>query len=316
MTDDTTTLGDSENPLLFNNEVDVVTEYLNHLSDQRQLSSHTIAAYRRDLYTLISFCQQNGLTDWSLLDLQLAQRYPARLHQIGLAISSIQRKLSAARSFYQFLITTQLHKANPFDGVRAPKLKRRLPQLLSVDELNDLLSEHDGTTISIRDRAILELLYSSGLRLSELAGLNVGKIDMDTRLVKIRGKGNKERIVPVGSKAIQALEAWTSCRSELAAASENALFVNNHGQRLSQRGIQYRLDQLAKKHGLGRRLHPHMLRHSFASHLLESSGDLRAVQELLGHADISTTQIYTHLDYQHLSQVYDKAHPRARKAQS
>ncbi len=289
-----------------------ITGFIEYLDQQRRLSLHTLDAYRRDLNSLQKFCQQQEINEWNGLSAAQAQSFPAKLHQKGLSASSIQRKLSASRSFFRYLLSLKTVENNPFDAVSAPRHQRKLPRTLSVDELSALLEKHDGSDMEIRDRAILELLYSSGLRLSELRALDVSQVTAGDAMLRILGKGNKQRLVPIGGKAMQALEEWLERRAGLVEQSEQALFINKNGKRLSQRGIQYRLNQWARKHGLGRSLHPHMLRHSFASHLLESSGDLRAVQELLGHSDISTTQIYTHLDYQHLAQVYDKAHPRAK----
>ena len=295
---------------------DPVDEFLAHCA-QRRLSAHTVDAYRRDLARLAAFLEleNTGSKRWRDLSAKQARAFPAKLHQSGLSARSIQRMLSAARAFYRHLIKTGHSTANPFDGVSAPKAGRKLPATLSVDEVAALLERHDGSVLSIRDHAILELFYSSGLRLAELAALNYNDngVDFAQAEVRVTGKGNKQRIVPVGAKATSALREWLSHRSTLAAAGETALFVNKNGRRLGVRGIQQRLNTFAKTHGLGRPLHPHMLRHSFASHVLASSGDLRAVQEMLGHADIATTQIYTHLDFQHLAKVYDQAHPRARK---
>ena len=222
--------------------------------------------------------------------------------------------LCAARALYRHLIAAGRAEVNPFDGIAAPKSPRKLPPTLSVDEMSALLARHDGGDLSVRDHAMLELFYSSGLRLAELAALDVGGVDFAQGQVRVTGKGNKQRVVPVGGQAAAALQAWLRRRPGLASAGERALFVNKNGARLGARGIQQRVNRWAQQHGLGRRLHPHMLRHSFASHVLASSGDLRAVQEMLGHADIATTQIYTHLDFQHLASVYDRAHPRARKS--
>ncbi|MBX2868958.1 MAG: tyrosine recombinase XerC [Acidiferrobacterales bacterium] len=290
-----------------------IDQYIDYLRRERGLSAHTIAAYQRDLNQLYQFVSERHLACWGEITIPLARQFPALLHRRGMAASSIQRMLSAARSFYRFLVSEKAAQHNPFDAVQAPKSAKKLPTTLSVDELNQLLEEHDGSPIALRDRAMLELFYSSGLRLSELAALEYDGIDFSVQQVRVVGKGNKERIVPVGRKAIAAMSEWLSVREDMAADRETAMFVNQKGSRLSSRGIQYRLENWAKKNGLGRHLHPHMLRHSFASHMLESSGDLRAVQEMLGHADISTTQIYTHLDFQHLAQVYDQAHPRAKK---
>ena len=236
----------------------------------------------------------------------------AKMHQKGLSGRSIQRVLSTARGFYRFLIKTGAASLNPFDGIHAPVTSRKLPKTLSVDELSALLQQHDGSVLSIRDHAMLELFYSSGLRVSELVSLDMDSVDFHQAQLHITGKGNKQRVVPVGRKAAVALKNWLTVRKQLTDDSQVALFLNRFGNRLGARGIQMRIDQWAKKYGLGRRLHPHMLRHSFASHMLESSGDLRAVQKMLGHSDIATTQIYTHLDFQHLAKVYDQAHPRAK----
>ena len=256
-----------------------------------------------------------GLSAWSELSAAQARRYPAMLNRDGLAPGSIQRMLSASRTFYRFLLQQNMVESNPFDAVSAPRSAKQLPATLSVDEIGALLDKEGGGDApdARRDTAILELLYSSGLRLSELSRLDHDTIDLDQGEVRVLGKGNRERIVPIGRKARQALDAWLSVRNQLAQPRERALFVNRRGNRLSNRGIQYRLERWARARGLGRRLHPHMLRHSFASHMLESSGELRVVQEMLGHADISTTQIYTHLDFQHLARVYDDTHPRAKK---
>lgn len=299
-----------------------VRQFLNVLERERRLSASTIHAYQCDLRQLIEFANQKGITDWSSLSIQQARFFPAKLHQQGLSGRSIQRMLSACRAFYRFLLKQGSVAVNPFAGIAAPKYPKKLPQTLSVDDLSGLLEQHNNSERSIlplRDHAMLELFYSSGLRLSELASLNNTSIDFQQNQIIVTGKGNKQRIVLVGRKAVAALTAWLARRNELVkpqnnAQPENALFINKNGTRLSMRGIQYRLNQWAKAKGLGRRLHPHMLRHSFASHILESSGDLRAVQEMLGHSDIGTTQIYTHLDFQHLAKVYDKAHPRARKS--
>ncbi len=302
--------------------------FLAHLR-QRRLSPHTISAYRRDLNRLAAFLHQSGNNpDWRDLSAKQAQTFAAKLHQSGLSARSIQRMLSAARAFYRHLIATDHAAFNPFDHLRAPKCQRHLPATLSVDELAALLAHppQDGEhrpdpardALTIRDHAMLELFYSSGLRLAELAALDCGSVDFRQAEVRVTGKGGKQRIVPVGARATAALQCWLQRRDDLAERAaagrrETALFLNCNGHRLGVRGIQQRLNRWAQQRGLGRRLHPHMLRHSFASHLLASSGDLRAVQEMLGHADIATTQIYAHLDFQHLAKVYDQSHPRARK---
>ncbi|NKB75579.1 MAG: tyrosine recombinase XerC [Gammaproteobacteria bacterium] len=288
-------------------------EYILGLERERRVSLNTIEAYQRDLSELVRFLDTNGVDNWGEVSLKKARLFPAKMHQKGLSGTSIQRALSSARSLYRFLIERGVVSINPFDGVSAPKSPKKLPVTLSVDELSSLLDQHDGSTLSIRDHAVMELFYSSGLRLSELTSLDLGNIDYQQAQVHVTGKGNKQRLVPVGKKALEVLGKWLKKRGELAKNGEPALFVNQSGKRISVRGIQLRVDAWGKRQGFERRLHPHMLRHSFASHLLESSGDLRAVQELLGHSDISTTQIYTHLDFQHLAKVYDSAHPRAKK---
>ncbi len=292
---------------------DSVVRFINLVEKERRLSVNTVKAYQRDLNRLLEFLDGRDVTCWSDIDNKCARAYPASLYQSGIAGTSIQRMLSACRSFFEYLLKNGVVSINPFEGVAAPRSLRKLPETLSVDELSALLSRHDGSVMAVRDQAMLELFYTSGMRLSELAALDCDELDFEAGEISVIGKGNKQRIVPVGSKARDALRKWLDLRNELALKTETALFVNNRGSRISVRGIQYRLNQWAKASGLGRRLHPHMLRHSFASHILESSGDLRAVQEMLGHSDISTTQIYTHLDFQHLARVYDKAHPRARK---
>ncbi len=289
------------------------TAYLDSLQRERQLSPHTVANYRRDLDKLARYIRQQEMGDWRKLSPAIARQYPARLHAGGLGGRSIQRALSAARGFYRYLIESRLTEVNPFLEVRAPKSGRRLPDTLNVDEIEQLLAVMSGDTLAVRDRAMVEMIYSAGLRLSELVNLEVTDVTRGTETISVTGKGRKQRLVPVGRKARQASREWLRLRSGLAAAEETALFVSRRGSRLSTRSLQSRLDYWARRSGLNRKLHPHMLRHSFASHLLESSGDLRAVQELLGHANISTTQVYTHLDFQHLAQVYDRAHPRARK---
>ena len=292
-----------------------VARFIDLIEKERRLSGNTIKAYKRDLRKLLMFLEERAIIHWSDIDNKCARAFPARLYQSGISGTSIARMLSGCRSFFEYLLKNGEVSLNPFEGITAPRSRRKLPETLSVDELSELLAHHEGTVIAVRDRAMLELFYTSGMRLSELATLNFDIRGYEEGQISVIGKGNKQRIVPVGRKACDALREWLGRRPEIALETETALFVNNRGTRISVRGIQYRLNQWAKTSGLGRRLHPHMLRHSFASHVLESSGDLRAVQEMLGHSDISTTQIYTHLDFQHLARVYDKAHPRARKTQ-
>lgn len=239
--------------------------------------------------------------------------WTGKLHRQGLVGKTLQRKLSSIRRFYQWLLNNRQIDVNPAADIRAPRQPRRLPDTLSAEQIDFLLTIQPENPLEFRDCAMLELFYSSGLRLSELAGLDLTDLDIAQHIVRVTGKGNKQRDVPVGRMALQALRAWLEVRGELCDADETALFVSRQRKRISVRNIQARLMYWQQHQGMTQKLHPHKLRHSFASHLLESSGDLRAVQELLGHADISTTQIYTHLDFQHLAKVYDKAHPRARR---
>lgn len=307
-----------------------LARFRRYLQSERRLSAHTDSSYTRDLKALIGFCDVAGLTDWSALGSHHIRSFAAHSHAAGLSPRSIQRRLSAVRSFYEFLLReapaeslrgsrgrggrrTLRVTLNPALEVRAPKAPRRLPQTLDADQMARLLQIPAGGGLTARDRALMELLYSSGLRLAELVGLDLSDLDLKDRTVQVLGKGRKSRIVPVGRLAVAALRAWLKERAALAAAAETALFVGRSGRRLGPRAIQQRVDYWAKRQGLGLHVHPHLFRHSFASHLLESGGELRGVQELLGHADISTTQIYTHLDFQHLARIYDAAHPRARR---
>ena len=291
-----------------------LTAFLQTLTTERQLSAHTVAAYSNDLTQLLDWMRQQQIVGWCALESAQVRDWVANLYMSGQAVGSIKRKLSALRSFYQYLLVQGLVNSNPAKGVRAPRGERRLPKTLDVDRLDYFLEQlPKQTPVEIRDWAMLELLYSSGLRRGELVGLDVQDLDLAQGLVRVLGKGSKERILPVGSKARQALAQWMQVRGSLS-KDERALFVGVRGRRISDSVVAAQLQRAASL-GLGQHLHPHMLRHSFASHMLESSQDLRAVQELLGHANISTTQIYTHLDFQHLAQVYDQAHPRARRKQ-
>jgi len=284
---------------------------------ERRLSAHTDSNYARDIAALVKFCDRQGLSDWKSLDSQHIRVFAAHSHAAGLAPRSIQRRLSAVRGFFEFLVRENSVPArvrsNPAQEVRAPKASRRLPDTLDADQMARLLELPAGDAFATRDRAMMELLYSSGLRLSELVGLDLTGLDLKDRMVRVLGKGAKTRIVPVGKQAVRALSQWLKERGALARADEAALFVGRNGRRLGPRAVQTRVAQWARRQGLANRVHPHLFRHSFASHILESGGDLRGVQELLGHADIATTQIYTHLDFQHLARIYDAAHPRARR---
>ena len=290
-----------------------IDAFLHHLHTERRLSANTCKHYQRDLAELLGWCNDAGIRAWKKLGTHQVRQYAAQCHRRGLSGRSIQRRLSALRSFYNYLLREQAVSLNPGLDVSAPRSEKHLPDTLSVDDITHMLTVNTGNILALRDLAILELMYSSGLRLAELVALDCADIDFAERMVRVTGKGSKTRVVPVGEKAITALRAWLTLRPQQLADGETAVFTGRNGSRLGARAIQKRVKQWARKQGVPGDIHPHTLRHSFASHLLESSGDLRAVQELLGHADISTTQIYTHLDFQHLAQVYDKAHPRARK---
>jgi integrase/recombinase XerC len=286
-------------------------DFLGYLRDVRQLSPHTLSNYGRDLREFGEYCASRDLSCAGAVNTGDIRRYASQLHSRGLGGSSIARKLSAIRSFYNHLGRRQSISHNPASAVQAPRRAQRLPKALDTDQVNRYLQQQGNEPIQLRDQAMAELFYSSGLRLAELASLDLDAIDRHSNLLTVTGKGSKTRTVPVGSVALQAIDAWLQVRPEI--AGEPALFTSNRGRRISPRSIQARLRLRGRAGNMHQDVHPHMLRHSFASHLLESSGDLRAVQELLGHANISTTQIYTHLDFQHLARVYDKAHPRARR---
>lgn len=319
-------------------ELDWLNRFRRYITTERRLSANTDKNYAIDLDAFVTFCEQQGVDQWRKVDSQHVRLFAARQHAAGLAPKSIQRRLSGVRAFFEFLVRETLEAkgradrsddeaaarkiegesphvfTNPAVDIRAPKAKRSLPVTLDPDQMAQLLELPPGDALTARDRAIMELLYSSGLRLAELVGLNLTDLLPDNT-VHVIGKGNKARIVPVGSKARQALEAWKQERASLAKPDELALFVGKNGRRLGPWGVQSRVAHWARQQGLHQHVHPHLFRHSFATHLLESSGELRGVQELLGHADISTTQIYTHLDFQHLARTYEAAHPRARKKQ-
>ncbi|GAB4471477.1 MAG: tyrosine recombinase XerC [Burkholderiaceae bacterium] len=301
----------------------LAARYLQEIATQRRLAALTVGAYRRDLAKLAELAGATPLDTLVGADLR---RFVARLHGAGLGGASLARTLSAWRGFYRWLGAQGLVGANPAVGIRAPKRPRRLPKALAPDQAVQLAAhETDGSPLALRDRAMVELLYSSGLRLAELVSLDwrhfpaqgrlpasTGWIDPDAAEVTVAGKGGKTRAVPIGAAAVQALRAWLAARAALPRADERALFVSARGARIAPRSVQQRLALLARRLGLGVHVHPHVLRHSMASHVLQSSGDLRAVQELLGHANIATTQIYTKLDWQHLAKTYDAAHPRAK----
>ncbi len=292
------------------NQLDSFFDYLRY---ERRSSPRTISAYQQDLKRLSSFCDKQNIENWSDVDNLLGRKWLASMHQHGLSGSSIQRILSGCRSFYRWLIREKQVSVNPFDLLKAPRHPRKLPDTMDIDAVQQLVTLTGDDHLTVRDRAILELFYSSGLRLSELVSLDVGDIDFSAGEARVTGKGNKTRIVPVGRYAQIAIRQWLSVRPQIAKENEQAMFVSRRGGRLATRSVEKRLKDWAIRQGISRNVHPHMLRHSFASHMLESSGDLRAVQELLGHQNISTTQIYTHLDFQHLAKVFDSAHPRAKR---
>jgi integrase/recombinase XerC len=290
-----------------------IEHYITHLSKERRLSPHTASNYARDLRALAEFAGKNDVRDWKSLDSQHVRVFAARSHASGLDPRSVQRRLSAVRGFFNYLVRERVVASNPALDVRAPKAAKRLPATLDVDQLNQLLDIPPENALAVRDRAIMELFYSSGLRLAELVGLDITHLDLADRTVRVLGKGAKTRIVPVGRKACEAIRAWLKERGGIAAIDETALFTGQNGTRLKHRAIQLRIAYWARRKGLPAHVYPHLFRHSFATHLLESSKDLRGVQELLGHADISTTQIYTHLDFAHLARTYDASHPRAKR---
>jgi len=293
------------------NELDA---YFEHLRSARQLSGHSLDGYRRDLNKLLTYCEREKIAEWNALQGRHLRQLVGELHRQGQSSRSLARLLSSVRGLYRHLNQEGLCQHDPATGLSAPKGERRLPKLLDTDRAMQLLDGGvEDDFIGLRDQAMLELFYSSGLRLSELVSLNLDQLDLPAGMVRVLGKGNKVRELPVGRKAREALQAWLPVRA-LANPADGAVFIGQQGRRLGARAVQVRVRQAGVRE-LGQHLHPHMLRHSFASHLLESSQDLRSVQELLGHADIGTTQIYTHLDFQHLAKVYDQAHPRAKRKQ-
>lgn len=301
--------------------MDLLTEYLTFLNFERGLSPLTRESYARDITQLIKLAEKIELS--SLQNIHI-RRFIASLHSKGLGGKSIARMLSSWRGFFEFLVNRKDFTANPVIGLRAPKSPKTLPQALSIEQAVKLVDISDDAILSARDHAILELFYSSGLRLSELVNLNIDALDFIEGTVIVTGKGNKTRIVPMGAKAMNAIQTWLKNRADILInqanliekSSKNAVFIGLQGRRVSARNLQYRIKAWSIKQGINSSVHPHMLRHSFATHVLQSSGDLRAVQEMLGHANISTTQVYTHMDFQHLSKTYDAAHPRAKKTGS
>ena len=292
----------------------LLDDFFSQLKYEKRASIHTLKNYLRDIKYLTDFCSKNNILRWQDVQQSDIRQHIAIRHKQGLAASSLQRELSAIRSFFKFLEQQKIIDNNPVRHIQTPKKPKKLPKTLDVDQITGFLEAGTDSVLEIRDLAMFELFYSSGLRLSELISLNIESVDFNDRTLMVtQGKGGKSRILPIGSKALKAVKNWLSHRKALSEEQQAALFVSNKGNRLTTRSVQLRLQQWCKKKGLNQHIHPHMLRHSFASHLLESSQDLRSIQELLGHSNISTTQIYTHLDFQHLTEIYDKAHPRAKK---
>jgi integrase/recombinase XerC len=294
------------------NNFELIEEYKKFISFEKRLSPSSVENYLRDIDTLLKLNENETLDSYSIENIR---KNISTLHAKGLGGSSLSRMISSWRGLFNFLIHKYGFKKNPTLGIKAPKSRKLLPQILSVDQTIKLVDIKDSSFLGLRDHAILELFYSSGLRLSELVNINIGDLDFDSGTITVMGKGQKERVIPFGSYASKATEKWLEIRKSIGAlkSDNQILFLSKVGKKLTSRAIQYRLKFWAIKQGVPENIHPHLLRHSFASHLLQSSQDLRAVQELLGHSNISTTQIYTHLDFQHLSKIYDKAHPRAKK---
>ncbi len=291
----------------------LIRDFMLHLETERRLAPLTLGSYARDMESLMAFCLHQQIPAIDRMDISAARLYPAQLRRRNLSGRTIQRMLSSARTFYRYLIREGCCSINPFDGIKAPKSPKHLPRTLTIEQATQLIEIKGSDPLSVRDRAMLELFYSSGIRLQELVGLDLLDLNLRERLMKVVGKGSKDRHLPVGSKAASAINEWLDCRKDMAPPHQTALFVTKHGNRISARTVQKRFETRVAQQGMPVKVHPHMLRHSFATHVLASSGDIRAVQELLGHANISTTQIYTHLDFGHLSREYDRAHPRSRK---
>lgn len=291
----------------------LIDDYLNHIASQRGLSPVTIKNYQRNLAEFVVLLTQQQIVDWADLDSQQVRLMVKQLHQKGIKARSIATKLSALRSFLEHLVQFELLTHNPAKGIAAPKLDKPLPKNISVDEMFQLLNINEDDPLSIRDQCMMELMYSSGLRLSELVGINLIDLKLSEKEVMVTGKGSKQRLLPITDRAVTAIKIWLKVRPNFCIAGEKALFVSKQKNRISVRNVQERMEKWGLKQALPSHINPHKLRHSFATHMLESSGNLRAVQTLLGHADLATTQVYTHLDFQHLTEVYDQAHPRAKR---
>lgn len=299
------------NPLPFEKEL---LDFERYLTTEKRLSPHSISNYLRDLEKFRLFCQAQNLDQLNQLNSHHVRQCMGKLRQKGLSSKSIQRWLSGIKAFFNFCLKNGWLKRNPVTGVQAPKAEKKLPKTLDVDQVGQLVELEGDDFLACRDRAMLELMYSSGLRLAEMVGLNMADVDLQARSLRVTGKGNKVRDLPIGRHAVAALKTWLQHRNDL--DNKSPLFISQRGTRISTRNVQERFRRAGILRSIQQPIHPHMLRHSFASHMLESSSDLRAVQELLGHANISTTQIYTHLDFQHLAKVYDQAHPRANRKPS
>ena len=289
-----------------------VTRFLRYLGVERQLSPITLLNYQRQLDAIIELVEGMGLQNWQQCDAAMVRSVATRSRRKGLGAASLALRLSALRSFFDWMVSQGELPANPAKGIAAPKAPRHLPKNIDVDDVNRLLDIDLNDPLAVRDRAMLEVMYGAGLRLSELVNLDIKHLDVDTGEVWVMGKGSKERRLPIGRNAVVWIEHWLDLRG-LFGSDEDALFLSKLGKRISARNVQKRFAEWGIKQGLNSHVNPHKLRHSFATHMLESSGDLRGVQELLGHANLSTTQIYTHLDFQHLASVYDAAHPRAKR---
>lgn len=290
-----------------------IDQYLNYLASQRGLSAITIKNYRRNLAEFTKQLIEKQITDWQQLQSEHVRLMVKQLNQKGIKARSIATKLSALRSFLEYLVQQEVLAFNPAKGVSAPKLDKPLPKNISVDEVFQLLDMDEEDPLSLRDQAMMELMYSSGLRLSELVGINLSDLKLREKELMVLGKGSKQRLLPITEKAVVTIREWLKIRPEFCEPGEQALFTSKLKRRISVRSVQARMEKWGLQQNLQGHLNPHKLRHSFATHMLESSGNLRAVQTLLGHADLSTTQVYTHLDFQHLAEVYDKAHPRSKR---
>jgi len=290
-----------------------LTQFYQFLQSEKQFSPHTVKNYRRDISRFMGFLEEQSVSDWAVVDEQHVRQFVSQVHRQGLGGKSIQRLLSALRRLFRFLLTNNRIRINPATHVMAPKSERKLPDVMHPQQIEHLLLFKSEDPLVVRDHAVLELLYGGGLRLSELIGLNISDINWQLQQLKVLGKGDKERLCHFGKQAEVVLKKWLKCRDKLVKAEEKAVFVSKRGTRLSASSIRARIQKLCREKGISQRVYPHLMRHSFASHMLESSQDLRAVQELLGHAHLKTTQIYTHLDFQQLAKTYDAAHPRAQK---